>query len=186
MNNKLGVFLAGGLIGAGVALFYAPRTGVETRAMVADKAQAMWGQAQGLGAQVAVDAQQFYGNAAQNAQQVYGAAAANAQAAYTNVAASAQQAYTNVAQGAQQAYVAASDRGKQAADAIAQGAQAVAGRAHEAAEGVKPVFAEKNDELRAKNRRRPRAHCRPGGEKRRASIRERWAGRRGASGGGRC
>ena len=75
MNNKLGVFLAGGLIGAGVALFYAPRTGVETRAMVADKAQAMWGQAQGLGAQVAVDAQQFYGNAAQNAQQVYGAAA---------------------------------------------------------------------------------------------------------------
>ena len=66
MNNKLGVFLAGGLIGAGVALFYAPRTGVETRAMVADKAQAMWGQAQGLGAQVAVDAQQFYGNAAQN------------------------------------------------------------------------------------------------------------------------
>ena len=110
MNNKLGVFLAGGLIGAGVALFYAPRTGVETRAMVADKAQAMWGQAQGLGAQVAVDAQQFYGNAAQNAQQVYGAAAANAQAAYTNVAASAQQAYTNVAQGAQQAYVTASYR----------------------------------------------------------------------------
>ena len=49
MNNKLGMFLAGGLIGAGVALFYAPRTGVETRAMVADKAQAMWGPGSRLG-----------------------------------------------------------------------------------------------------------------------------------------
>lgn len=41
--GKLGSFIAGGLIGAGLALLFAPRSGEETRAMVADKAEECWG-----------------------------------------------------------------------------------------------------------------------------------------------
>ncbi len=37
-SNKLGVFVLGGVVGAGLALLYAPRPGVETRAVVASKA----------------------------------------------------------------------------------------------------------------------------------------------------
>ena len=58
MGNKLGVFLAGGLVGAVAALLCAPRTGSETRNMVAEKANAVWGEAQELGAQTASTAQQ--------------------------------------------------------------------------------------------------------------------------------
>ncbi len=37
MANKFGVFIIGGVVGAVAALLAAPRTGVETRAMVADR-----------------------------------------------------------------------------------------------------------------------------------------------------
>ena len=44
--RKFGFFLIGGVVGAGVALLFAPRTGEETRALVADKADEYWGKGQ--------------------------------------------------------------------------------------------------------------------------------------------
>jgi gas vesicle protein len=44
--GRLGSFLLGGVIGAGVALLFAPRTGEETRALVAEKADEYWGKGQ--------------------------------------------------------------------------------------------------------------------------------------------
>ena len=49
MANKFGVFVFGGLVGAIAALLCAPRSGEETRAMVADKANSVWGEAQEIG-----------------------------------------------------------------------------------------------------------------------------------------
>ena len=46
MANKFGMFLIGGVVGAVAALLAAPRPGVETRAMVADKANEFVGNAQ--------------------------------------------------------------------------------------------------------------------------------------------
>jgi len=40
----IGAFVAGGIIGAAIALLYAPRTGEETRAIVADKVDDLLGQ----------------------------------------------------------------------------------------------------------------------------------------------
>ena len=44
--GKLGSFLLGGAVGAGLALLFAPRTGEETRALIADKADEYWGKGQ--------------------------------------------------------------------------------------------------------------------------------------------
>jgi gas vesicle protein len=44
--GKFGSFLLGGAIGAGIALLFAPRTGEETRALVAEKADEYWGRGQ--------------------------------------------------------------------------------------------------------------------------------------------
>ena len=64
MGNKgFGAFLAGGAIGAVIALLYAPRSGSETRAMVSDKVGAAWGEAQEFGAQASENVQQFYQDA---------------------------------------------------------------------------------------------------------------------------
>ncbi|MDR0350836.1 MAG: YtxH domain-containing protein [Coriobacteriales bacterium] len=46
--GKFGSFLLGGAIGAGIALLFAPRTGEETRALVAEKADEYWGKGQSL------------------------------------------------------------------------------------------------------------------------------------------
>jgi gas vesicle protein len=40
----VGSFIFGGLLGAGLALLYAPHTGTENRAVVADKVNALWGE----------------------------------------------------------------------------------------------------------------------------------------------
>ena len=101
MGNKLGVFLAGGLVGAVAALLCAPRTGSETRNMVAEKANAVWGEAQELGAQTASTAQQvveevagpeaatrtqsFAQDAVAKGQEIYGAAASRVQEAKSGV-----------------------------------------------------------------------------------------------------
>ncbi len=37
-------FLVGGLLGAGIALLFAPRSGSETRALLTDKAEELWGE----------------------------------------------------------------------------------------------------------------------------------------------
>jgi gas vesicle protein len=44
--GKLGSFLLGGAVGAGIALLLAPRSGEETRALVAEKADEYWGRGQ--------------------------------------------------------------------------------------------------------------------------------------------
>lgn len=111
MSNKgIGAFIVGGLIGAGIALLYAPRPGVETRAMVSDKVNETWGEAQEFGAQASANVQQFYQDATVKGQEVIG-----------NVSAKGQEIYGTAS-----------------------------GRVQEVAGNVKPVFTEKNDELRDK------------------------------------
>jgi gas vesicle protein len=44
--GRLGYFLLGGAVGAGIALLFAPRTGEETRALVAERADEYWGRGQ--------------------------------------------------------------------------------------------------------------------------------------------
>ena len=89
-NNKLGIFLAGGLTGAAIALLCAPRSGRESRAMVSAKLNEAWGEAQDLGAQGAAGVQQAYQsavtrgqdvvqNVASKGQEVYGAASSRVQ-----------------------------------------------------------------------------------------------------------
>ena len=121
MGNKLGAFLAGGLAGAVIALLYAPRSGQETRAMVTDKMNNAWGEAQELGAQ----------------------ASANAQHMYQEATAKGQDFAQNVAEKGQQFASAAQSKGQELYGAAAS-------RVQEAAENIKPAFSEKNDELREK------------------------------------
>ena len=114
-------FLAGGLIGAAIALLYAPRSGAETRAMVSEKMGEAWGGAQEFGSQVSENAQRFYQDAA-----------ARGQVAYQNAAAKGQEFYQ-----------AAVVKGQEVVEAASA-------RMQEAESTLKPMFAEKNDELRAK------------------------------------
>lgn len=104
MGNKLGVFLAGGLVGAVAALLCAPRTGSETRNMVAEKANAVWGEAQELGAQTASTAQQVV-------EDVAGAdAAARTQTFAQDAVAKGQNVVSAVASKGQEIYGAAASR----------------------------------------------------------------------------
>ncbi len=139
MAKKLGIFLAGGVIGAAVALLYAPRPGAETRAIVAEKANEAWSQAQELGAQAVVRGQEAYAGAVAQGQRVYDQAQDLGQAVYANVATASQ------AAGIHAAAV-----GKQAYEGARVGAHAAARRMQSAAENMRPVFSAKNDELRAK------------------------------------
>ena len=140
MSNKLGAFVVGGLVGAAVALLYAPRTGVETRALVTEKMNTAWGGAQDFGAQAQVNAQQAYQTAVERGQVVAQDVAARGQSVAQNVAARGQEIYGQ--------------------------AQA---RVQEAAGAVRPVITDKNDQLHEKieaaRRRRwpatPRRRSRP-------------------------
>lgn len=133
MGNKgIGAFVLGGVIGAAVALLYAPRAGVETRAMVADRANAAWGDARDFGARAQVRGQEIYENASVRGQEFYANASARGQEIYENASARGQELYET-----------AQVRGQ----AVREGAAA---RVQEAAETIKPVFTEKNDELREK------------------------------------
>lgn len=42
---KLGPFIVGGIVGAVAGLLYAPRAGAQTRALVSEKVNAVWGEA---------------------------------------------------------------------------------------------------------------------------------------------
>ncbi len=110
MGKKLGAFLAGGLAGAAIALLYAPRSGRETRAMVADKVNVAWNEAQEMGTQASASAQQMYQDATARGQEVVQGVTAKGQELYG----------------------------------------AASARVQEAAGNIKPVFAERNDELREK------------------------------------
>ena len=110
MGNKLGVFLAGGLVGAVAALLCAPRTGSETRNMVAEKANAVWGEAQELGAQTASTAQQVV-------EEVAGPeAATRTQSFAQDAVAKGQNVVSAVASKGQEIYGAAASRVKPAPD----------------------------------------------------------------------
>ena len=69
MANKFGMFLIGGVVGAVAALLAAPRSGAETRAMVADKAGEFAGNAQQWGDSAAAGAQD--GGTVQNVDEVF-------------------------------------------------------------------------------------------------------------------
>ena len=43
--KKLGAFILGGLVGGAIALLYGPRTGKESRELVCEKVNAVWGEA---------------------------------------------------------------------------------------------------------------------------------------------
>ena len=86
MANKVGLFLAGGLVGAGIALLYAPRSGEQTRQLVAQRANQVWGQAQDFGA-----------TAAERGQEIVDEAVASGQVFYTEAAQAGRQAYADAA-----------------------------------------------------------------------------------------
>lgn len=121
MSSKLGMFLLGGAIGAAAALLYAPRSGAETRALAADKANEAWGHAQHYGTEAQARGQQIYDNVAARGQEVYRTATTQARGVYDRTATAAQGAFT-----------------------------AAQSRVQTARDNMPPVIVEKNDELREK------------------------------------
>lgn len=117
MANRFGAFIIGGIVGAAAALLFAPRSGAETRAAVADRANTVLGDAQGWSAQASANVQSAYQQATARGAEVVGGVAAKGQAVVDEV--------------------------------VARG-QGVVASAQEAAGNMKPVFSEKNDELRDK------------------------------------
>lgn len=117
MANRFGAFIIGGIAGAVAALLFAPRSGADTRAMVAEKANSVLGDAQDWGAQ----------------------ASANVQNAYQQAAARGAEVVDDV-----------TAKGQGFVDEMVARGQGVVGGVQEAAGNMKPVFAEKNDELREK------------------------------------
>ena len=143
MSNKLGVFLAGGLAGAAIALLYAPRSGRESRALVSEKLNEAWGEAQELSAQGTSGVSQ----AAQNV-------AAKGQAAAQSAAAKGQEFYGKAVERGQAVAQGAVERGQAVAQSAAAKGQEIYGKAaarvQDAAEGAKPVVDARSDELREK------------------------------------
>lgn len=132
MSNKLGTFLIGGVVGAAIALLYAPRTGQETRAIVTEKMNEAWGGAQEFGSQASTTAHQAYQEAANRGQVIFQDVAAKSQEVAQTVAARGQEVAQTVATKGQELYGQAQSR------------------VQEAAGTIKPVFTEKNDDLREK------------------------------------
>ena len=99
MANKLAWFICGGVVGAVAALLYAPRSGAETRAMVAEKANEVWGQTKDWGAQASENVQQIYKEATEKGQEVF----AKGQAMVQNAAEKAQETAKDMAGKAKEA-----------------------------------------------------------------------------------
>ena len=99
-NNKLGIFLAGGLTGAVIALLCAPRSGRESRAMVSAKLNDAWGEAQDLGAQGAAGVQQAYQSAVSRGQDVVQNVASKGHDAYDAASARVHEAVASAPAGA--------------------------------------------------------------------------------------
>ena len=118
MSNKLGYFLLGGAVGAIAALLCAPRTGVETRAVVADRLNTAWNGAQDFGANAAAQTQQVYQNVSARGQEF-------AQTAGARVQDFAQTAGTRAQDFAQVAGARAQDFAQTAADRVQQAAGSV-------------------------------------------------------------
>lgn len=166
MKDKLGVFLIGGAIGATIALLCAPRTGVETRAVVADRLNTAWNGAQDFGANAAAQTQQVYQNVSARGQEFAQNAGARVQD-FTQVAGARVQDFAQTASTrgqefaqtagarAQEFAQTAATRGQEFAQTVgARGqefAQGAAARVQQAAGNVKAAGASLNgDELREK------------------------------------
>ena len=136
MGNKLGAFLAGGLAGAVIALLYAPRSGKETRAMVTEKVNTAWGEAQELGAQASANAQQMYQEATAKGQDIAQSVAEKAarQRIAAQVAKNAEAAHDKVSEKIPVAAEAAQDFADTAKEKADQAAERIA--SHEAASGA--------------------------------------------------
>jgi gas vesicle protein len=84
-KRGIGAFLFGGLLGAGIALLYAPRSGKETREAVSVKVNDVWGQAQEMGASATTNVSQFAHDVGKKSQEFYGSAASKFQETTSNV-----------------------------------------------------------------------------------------------------
>lgn len=144
MSNKFGVFLLGGAVGAVVALLCAPRTGVETRAIVADRLNTAWNGAQDFGMQAGAQTQQVYQNVTARGQEF----------AQTAVARGQEFAQTAAARGQEFAQTAAARGQEFAQTAVSRGqefAQTATERVQQAAGNVKAASSQiGGDELREK------------------------------------
>lgn len=80
---RIGSFIVGSVVGAVAALLVAPKTGEETRAFVADKANEAWGNAQNVGGGAQSRGQQFYNDAVAKGQEAYTRATTAAQDAFS-------------------------------------------------------------------------------------------------------
>ena len=67
--GKMGPFILGGLVGAAIGVLYAPRTGDQTRALLAEKIDAVWGEAKDFGAGIAADPQGAFQDVAAKGQE---------------------------------------------------------------------------------------------------------------------
>ncbi len=90
---RIGTFVAGGVVGVIAGLLFAPRPGKETRAIVADVASEVLGDAQDWSGQVAENAQNVYQRTTAKGAQVVSGIASKSQDVLNNV----QETATNVA-----------------------------------------------------------------------------------------
>lgn len=81
MANKFGYFLIGSLVGAVATLLAAPRVGEQTRAKVAERANAVVGDAREWGTQASAGVQNIYQQVAAKSAEVMSGVAAKGQAA---------------------------------------------------------------------------------------------------------
>ncbi len=102
-KGKLGAFLLGGAIGAVVALLVAPRTGVETRAIVGERVNSAWTGARDFGTHTGAQAQQVYQNVAARGQEFAQVAASRGQEFAQAAASRGQDFVHNAAAGVQKA-----------------------------------------------------------------------------------
>ena len=65
--SKIGPFVLGGTIGAIAALLYAPRAGEQTRALVSEKINAVWGEAKDFGGSAGTSASAAFKDVSNNA-----------------------------------------------------------------------------------------------------------------------
>lgn len=85
MSGKFGAFVAGGIIGAAAAFLFSPRNGEQNRAMVADKVNEAWGNAQQTGSQFQHNGQRVYDAVSNQAHMAANSATSAAQDAFAKV-----------------------------------------------------------------------------------------------------
>lgn len=133
---RIGSFVFGGVVGALAALLYAPRKGEETRALVSEKVNAVWGEAKDWGASASTNAQAAYQDAQERGAAVIQDLAGKGQEFAQNAQAKGAEFAQNAQAKGAEFYDAAAGRVQDAASAVS--------------DAVKPVFDDSNDDLRDK------------------------------------